>query len=665
MPFFSVFHPNIGLGLLKAELHAQDIACDVHYLNVECAEWVGIFEYNFISHSPYNALLGEWVFSGALFGDAAPDPDRYIRDMLETHYSRQISSAMRKRLRQIYDSAGQFLERCLSQTDWGRYDIIGLGSSFQQSIPALAFAQVLKQHFPRTTIIMGGSNCEGEMGLTLLRNFPFLDAVFSGEADATLPRFIQDLRSGQRLGPIDGIFHRLSGQEAVPERWTSPIDDLGALPYPDYDDYFARAHASPLWSSIKGPVTPMVCLETSRGCWWGAKQHCTFCGLNGSTMRYRSKTPQRALDEMVALHERYGCFLQVVDNILDLKYIDTVFPELAKRKLDIRLFYETKVNLDRRQLQTLRDAGVVALQPGIESLSTGVLRLMRKGCTTMQNVQFLKWCKELGIDPGWNVIWGFPGEDPADYAAMMRLVERIHHLPPPKATNKLELHRFSPYFTAPESLGAINTGPLPAYSHIYPFPRDVLSGLAYFFTFDYLDGRKPEEYAAPLVQKVRDWQRAEGAVQILYADADGVLELLRIGWQKQPTAAVRLRGPERRVYQLCDRACGLRSICEYLGQSDPAAIARVKAWLDGMVDQGLILEEDGRYLSMAVRAKDMAAFKSQERACTGLLELDAGTLNVAAAGDAELPEPALPLSQGAPVIDVELSALRSKSLRAN
>ena len=31
---------------------------------------------------------------------------------------------------------------------------------------------------------------------------------------------------------------------------------------------------------------PSVFVETSRGCWWGERMHCTFCGLNGATMAY-------------------------------------------------------------------------------------------------------------------------------------------------------------------------------------------------------------------------------------------------------------------------------------------------------------------------------------------------------------------------------------------
>jgi radical SAM superfamily enzyme YgiQ (UPF0313 family) len=42
-------------------------------------------------------------------------------------------------------------------------------------------------------------------------------------------------------------------------------------------------------------------METARGCWWGAKHHCTFCGLNQNDMAFRAKSPQCAMDELVHL----------------------------------------------------------------------------------------------------------------------------------------------------------------------------------------------------------------------------------------------------------------------------------------------------------------------------------------------------------------------------
>ena len=100
----------------------------------------------------------------------------------------------------------------------------------------------------------------------------------------------------------------------------------------------------------------------------------------------------------------------MVDNILDFRYFDTLIPRLAGSPLKLDLFYALKANLRKDQLRALRDAGISKIQPGIESLSDDVLRRMRKGETALQNIQLLKWCRELGLKTAWNLIWWFPGE---------------------------------------------------------------------------------------------------------------------------------------------------------------------------------------------------------------------------------------------------------------
>src|SRR5205823_3394211 len=129
--------------------------------------------------------------------------------------------------------------------------------------------------------------------------------------------------------------------------------------------------------------------------------------------------------------------IYAVDNILDLKYFDTLLAELAERPRPPHLFYETKANLTKAQLRRLARAGVKQLQPGIESLSTPILRLMDKGVTGLQNVRLLKWCEEIGIRLDWNFLYGFPGEDPAEYDQLSDLVPSLMHLRPPSGLGRI------------------------------------------------------------------------------------------------------------------------------------------------------------------------------------------------------------------------------------
>src|SRR5262249_16220836 len=155
---------------------------------------------------------------------------------------------------------------------------------------------------------------------------------------------------------------------------------------PIYDDFFDRLSHSPLRAELWPEVA--ILFESSRGCWWGDKSHCTFCGLNSATMMFRSKPATRVFEEIMSLATRYGILdFVVVDDIIDLKHIRELLPLLSTADCDLHIFYETKANLKKEQLRAFYEAGVTAIQPGIESLSTPILQLMRKGVTALQNVR--------------------------------------------------------------------------------------------------------------------------------------------------------------------------------------------------------------------------------------------------------------------------------------
>lgn len=236
----------------------------------------------------------------------------------------------------------------------------GLGQVRREmgDVASLALAKRLEQARPECVIVMGGANCEGPMGAETARQFPFVDAVVSGEGDLVFPDLVTRALDGRPLEGLPGVFTSTNAQVALAAgaRLTAPmVQDMDALPIPDFSDYFeqfGRSRHAEEWQ-------PSLFFESSRGCWWGERMHCTFCGLNGRTMSYRSKSAARAVAELTQLVERHpGCDIQVTDNILDLAYFKDFVPLLAERKLGVDLFYETKANLRKDQIRLLKRAGI-------------------------------------------------------------------------------------------------------------------------------------------------------------------------------------------------------------------------------------------------------------------------------------------------------------------
>jgi len=440
--------------------------------------------------------------------------------------------------------------------------------------------------------VMGGANCEATMGVETVRQFPFVDAVVSGEADNVFADLALQVTGRAPRTALPGVITQatVAAPAAGSPAPTAPaVRDLDALPYPDYTDFFdqfARSRFGPRWQ-------PSVFVETSRGCWWGERMHCTFCGLNGETMAYRSKSAPRALAELTHLADTYPeCDIQVVDNILDLKYFKTLLPELAERKLNVSLFYETKSNLKKDQVRLLRDAGVMTIQPGIESFSDRVLKQMKKGVSGLQNIQLLKWCKEIGIHPIWNFLIGFPQECPDDYFEMAGLTTQVCHLPRPAGVSVIRLDRFSPNFNEAGQLGFTRLRPLPFYEFLYDLPEAARTNLAYYFAYDYKVPQNVARYADPLVRSVHAWKTTWRNAELVSVDLDDRLFV----FDTRPRSAApvsMLTGEDRRLYLACD------AIADG-SQLEPQGGRRLNA----MAERGLMLRDGAKYLSLAVPLGD-------------------------------------------------------------
>jgi magnesium-protoporphyrin IX monomethyl ester (oxidative) cyclase len=489
-PVMSVVRPSAALGLLQAALAQRKIGAASLYLNLLFAETVGIDVNERLADLPTGLLIGDWLFADRL----GPAP---VRDEVMRH-RRLVDAALESRnFTQIKNlrgaAAARFVDSAAAMVVERRPRIVGFSTMFQQTAASLTIAAAIKALDPSIVICFGGANCHGPMGPVLLRHYPQIDFVFTGEADLDFPEFAQALLAGNEPLENGAGFVGRSGPAAKP---AVPVTDLDQLPIPTYDDYFAQLS----WLSEKDRVKSSIPFESSRGCWWGKKHHCTFCGLNAEGMAFRSKTPERVIHELDVLAAAHGVArFAATDNILSVDHIDSVLKPLAAKPAagpTRRLFYEIKSNMDQDSLETLARAGVVWLQPGIENLSDEVLRLMRKGVSALLNMRMLRNCRELGIGIIWSMLYGFPGEPGAVYDEIAQLAPLLEHLQPPVSCVRIRLDRFSPNFEQAKELGFSDAGPVPAYGAIYNVPSAELSDLAYFYEGSAVNAASENDLAA-------------------------------------------------------------------------------------------------------------------------------------------------------------------------
>ena len=610
MPMGALERPSLGLSLLKARLLESGYQCDVRYLAFSFAEFIGQQDYQWLCYElPYTAFAGDWTFTQALYGDQPELERAYLEDILRDAW--RLSQANIARILRIRSLVPHFMDYCLNSVPWDDYAVVGFTSTFEQNIASLALAKRLKQKHPRISIVFGGANWEAEMGQELHRRFPFVDYVCSGEAEQSFPALVRRILTRTSMNgkhkPIPGIVYRDRSKRSVSTGAPEMIRDMDALPLPDFSDYFQDLQQC----TVSTPVAPTLLFETSRGCWWGAKSHCTFCGLNGGTMAFRSKSPRRALDELEHLVDRWQMTnVEVVDNILDMKYFNDMLPALARAKRELQIFYEVKSNLSRTQVRLLHEAGVNRIQPGIESLSDPVLKLMRKGTTALRNIQLMKWAKEFDITVEWNILYGFPGETPEDYRRILDLLRAIRFLRPPCAAGPIRLDRFSPYHNSPGEFGLTNVRPMKTYRYLYPFGEESLKRIAYYFDFDYEADRDPTGYAAEVVAFVNEWRSSPDAGTLRSVSRpDGSLAI----FDTRSCASVpelTLSGLDQVVYEFCDELQAGTNIVRHLRALFPEVEfedQQVFEFLKSLVENKLMVTDGNNYLSLALKTPSVSS----------------------------------------------------------
>jgi ribosomal peptide maturation radical SAM protein 1 len=599
MPFSFSKYPSIQLGTLSALLKSQGIPVDCHHLNVRFAHKIGVPLYEMICEK--RALFGEWLFSYLLFRDNPKRMEypKVFKPVFE-QIARQSGHSIAYFEEMATKIAPQFLTWALTAIDWGQYTLVGFTSTFDQNVASLTMAKLIKDLYPNVTIVFGGANYDGEMGMEYFRAFPFIDHVVVGEGEVAFPALARQVLAKRANGVPEGVAYRQDGQlRLTPNR--APFSDFSKTGPPDYDDYYHLL--AELGGAAQG-LDRILLYEGSRGCWWGEKHHCTFCGLNAQSMKFRAKSPDQVAQEMTYLSHRYDTArFRLVDNIIDMAYIDQLFGKFAANHCDLDVFIETKSNLHKDQIRTLAVGGVKCMQPGLESLSLTQLKAMDKGVTPIQNIVCLKWSFYYRISVSWNILLGFPGETNEDYLRQIHLIPSLLHLQPPEATGKFWLERFSPYHARPHEYGVRMTGPGLAYEYIYDARQVDLQKIAYDFEYELENWPVDPHIYQELVAAVEGWQRLHASNDRPFLYYSKALDYVTVYDGRNPKAPSRRRydGLAAVVIEICNEAPkSVEQIRTALAGHTDAREDALSSLLTDLVAKRVLYEERGKYFTLAV-----------------------------------------------------------------
>jgi magnesium-protoporphyrin IX monomethyl ester (oxidative) cyclase len=608
-PWAPATSPSIQVGLLKGVLDAEGISCRTAHLNVEY--------YKFLHSLPEkinivpSAFDGICNFPGAQWIFAIPEiftnQELINRELdnypLESEEEKQKLKIV-KHLREVTPA---FMHYCAAEILSHQPKVVGFSCTFNQRIPSLVLAALLKKQDPAIKIIMGGTYMEGGMGEALIRAFPWVDVVVRGDGEPVIASVCRSLGNGQEVEPLDGLCIRNGNYITIIPETPAGRGDVEKLPVPEYSEYFERIEGTELNNS--GKINLPV--ESSRGCWW-YRQKCKFCGRSHENLFYRKKSVVQVDHEMRTLAEKHRqlCFM-FVDPCISAPFMVQLMQGLEDKGFDFRVWCQSRLRFKKDELELLGRNGMDTIFMGIEHLSTPVLKLMRKGHTAIDAIKILKWGAENGITITWNMIYGFPGETVEHYEKMPDLMRSLTHLSPPFHIVPLSLRRSAVYFDNAEEYGIQLFPPTADQDPIYTLAVQIDKDFDFLPLASILKGeylripQQPIQECHDALEKWKeDYSRSFG--QLWYRCGPGFMELCdnRANFSYQ---VYNIDETEGKIYLACEEGATIKQIRETLTETEREEFTPedIRDFLDQLVEARLVYEENGIYISLGLSHKKL------------------------------------------------------------
>jgi ribosomal peptide maturation radical SAM protein 1 len=606
MPWATPLEPSLGLAILKAQLNAENIESRIFHLNIRLLRYLTAAVYKDLAIC---YAFNEFVFTSVIDELIDQGQADCMMDRCLAHTNGNLRLTLRSPadfgkilIRVRHEAVPEYLAACAEEILAYQPTMVGFTCLFDQTMASVALATLIRESMPNTLIVLGGYALEGPPGVEVLRAFPQIDAVAVGDGEPVVGPLARASIGEVRLQDIPGVLTR---NEQIGRPRASY--DIEASPIPDYSDWFRDV--ADLKSKEKITINTVVLpVESSRGCWWGQRHHCTFCGIDDATLSYRQKKTETVLTMLDTLRSRHGQEFpfRFSDYILPHSYWKDLLPKLAETKPRYSLTCEIKANQTETHIKALADAGFSAVQPGIESFDSNVLKLMDKGVTGIQNVHLLKLGYLYGIVIDYNILYGFPDELAEWYVEMVARIPRLYHFTPPVTRTEVIVTRFAPLY----EYAKFNGLPVkPAHHNSYDalFSKAFINSTGFSLdNFAYYFKRyfKHEENLLPLYQELRlsvdRWKRQHHLrdVHLSYRrEGSGlVVSDSRFGEARE----FQLDAVQADVYLACDEAPRAVKSLSTDHRTRDLSTSQVADNLDFLDSENLIWREGDRVLGLAV-----------------------------------------------------------------
>jgi anaerobic magnesium-protoporphyrin IX monomethyl ester cyclase len=269
-------------------------------------------------------------------------------------------------------------------------------------------------------VIVAGSDATDHPGLYLDRG---AQAVVVREGEETLVEVVDVLcgRTPVPLASVHGICLRDHTGRIVTTRARAMIKNLDTIPRPAWDLVDVERYRD-IWLRRHGYFS--MNLVTTRGC----PYHCNWCAKPIYGQRYAARSPESVADEFAWLAETYRPdHLWIADDIFGLKpgWIERFSQLITARgvKLPFKCLLRAD-GVDEEIAHALKAAGCRTAWIGAESGSQRILDAMEKGIRVDHIVSATRRLRAAGIEVGFFLQFGYPGETGEDIEQTLQMVRR-------------------------------------------------------------------------------------------------------------------------------------------------------------------------------------------------------------------------------------------------
>ncbi len=318
----------------------------------------------------------------------------------------------------VFDTTFSSYSKLIQYLDKEQPDILGIHCNLLTKYNVMKLIKYCREN--NIIAMLGGPDASTQVEEFL--NYG-ADIIISGEGEEPLLEVLNrfEAKSKHELTDIPNVSFKDANGNIVQNPRQPGKRQLDTFPFPDREAIDLNKYLN-TWEQYHGQRS--VSLITARGCAFT----CKWCSHSVYGWTHRRRKPENVVSEIKEIIKKYHpTHLWFADDVFTVNKRWLIKFHQMMADENIRLPFECIARadkLDEELVMILKDLGCYRLWFGAESGSQRILDAMSRGVTKHQISDATRWCQKHGIEAGYFVMFGYPGEELEDVYETINFVSQ-------------------------------------------------------------------------------------------------------------------------------------------------------------------------------------------------------------------------------------------------